>query len=418
MYYSQGTISTVSGSAIVRGTGTQFKSNINGVAPAQLILIQSTSGNLLHMIQAVNSDTELVLADNVNVTLNNTTYQIQTTVPNSISDGVRHIVANTSYITQFLQNMDKWMSQNGVVDVTLPNGQTLALQSIRALQAAMLDKNKNGADIPNKNEFVKNLGLADTVERANNALPKTGGIVNGDVNAERIFSKSIIGIAGDAHGMRLGGADSASFDGNNLELLSWWGIGLKSSFDKQTRIYFDTRAGNMAVRGTVDASSLVLGSGSLEVGSRDAASFEGNNIEIRSWYGIGFRTTAGDQSTTIFFNTRNGDIETRGTIRAGNGTVMSLGQNCHSDGGGFIRLSSPIIQIHPDGSFTTNDESEGATVSKLGIGHYQVTGVLGYNADGAWGVHGGISSPKNNNGLELIYIDDKVQKDGSITIKT
>ncbi|WP_148886145.1 hypothetical protein [Xenorhabdus doucetiae] len=28
------------------------------------------------------------------------------------------------------------------------------------------------------------------------------------------------------------------------------------------------------------------------------------------------------------------------------------------------------------------------------------------------------TSPKNNNGLELIYIDDKVHKDGSITIET
>ncbi|MDX7989148.1 hypothetical protein FE392_17835, partial [Xenorhabdus sp. 12] len=80
--------------------------------------------------------------------------------------------------------------------------------------------------------------------------------------------------------------------------------------------------------------------------------------------------------------------------------------------------SSPIIQIFPDGTFTTNDESEGATVTKLGTGHYQIGGILGYNADGAWGVHGGISSPKNNNGLELIYIDDRVEKDGSITIET
>ncbi|PHM60678.1 hypothetical protein Xsto_03742 [Xenorhabdus stockiae] len=97
--------------------------------------------------------------------------------------------------------------------------------------------------------------------------------------------------------------------------------------------------------------------------------------------------------------------------------MLSLGQNCHQDGSGYIRPSSPIIEIFPSGKFTTNDESEGATVSKLGLGHYQVTGVLGYNADGAWGVHGGISSPKNNNGLELIYIDDKVNKDGSITIE-
>ncbi|MBD1229536.1 hypothetical protein IDH36_18750 [Xenorhabdus griffiniae] len=93
-------------------------------------------------------------------------------------------------------------------------------------------------------------------------------------------------------------------------------------------------------------------------------------------------------------------------------------RNTTVDNNGFLKKASPIIQIHPDGKFTTNDESEGATVTKLGIGHYQISGVLGYNADGAWGVHGGISSPKNNNGLELIYIDDQVQKDGCITIKT
>ncbi|MDX7999436.1 hypothetical protein FE394_09535 [Xenorhabdus sp. Reich] len=48
---------------------------------------------------------------------------------------------------------------------------------------------------------------------------------------------------------------------------------------------------------------------------------------------------------------------------------------------------------------------------------YRVANVLGYNADGAWGVHDGISLPKNNNGLELIYIDDKVNKDGSIILE-
>ncbi|CDL81920.1 hypothetical protein [Xenorhabdus szentirmaii] len=35
----------------------------------------------------------------------------------------------------------------------------------------------------------------------------------------------------------------------------------------------------------------------------------------------------------------------------------------------------------------------------------------------AWGVHGSIFSPKKNNGLELIYLDDRVEKDGSITIE-
>ncbi|WP_244590442.1 phage tail protein, partial [Xenorhabdus stockiae] len=36
-----------------------------------------------------------------------------------------------------------------------------------------LEKNKNGADIPNKDEFVKNLGLTETKELAKNAVPKS-----------------------------------------------------------------------------------------------------------------------------------------------------------------------------------------------------------------------------------------------------
>ncbi|MGJ0580966.1 hypothetical protein ACR71G_23805, partial [Xenorhabdus bovienii] len=103
----------------------------------QIILIQSGNGNLLHMIQAVNSDTELVLADSARTTLNNVKYQIQTTVPDSVADGVRHMVASVSYILNFLQNMDDWMSQDGTVKVTLPNGRKITLDSIRALQAAM-----------------------------------------------------------------------------------------------------------------------------------------------------------------------------------------------------------------------------------------------------------------------------------------
>lgn len=44
-----------------------------------------------------------------------------------------------------------------------------------------LAKHQNGADIPNKNEFVKNIGLVETIERARNAVP----------NDRRINGKSL-----------------------------------------------------------------------------------------------------------------------------------------------------------------------------------------------------------------------------------
>ncbi|MEM8369959.1 hypothetical protein Q4R82_18205, partial [Morganella morganii] len=37
---------------------------------------------------------------------------------------------------------------------------------------------------------------------------------------------------------------------------------------------------------------------------------------------------------------------------------------------------------------------------------------------GAWGVNGGISVPKDNNGLELVYVADRVLEDGGIIIET
>ncbi|MCP9270536.1 hypothetical protein M5U04_21325, partial [Xenorhabdus sp. XENO-1] len=159
MIYSDGTTSLVSGSAIVRGTGTKWKSNINGIAAGQIISIQSGNTVIQNVIRSVNSDTELVLAFAPSVSLSNAKYVISTTVPDTVSDGVRHMCAINAAIILFLQNMDRWMSENGKVEVEMPNGQKVTLDSIRALQAAMdgkLAKGQNGADIPNKPEFLRN----------------------------------------------------------------------------------------------------------------------------------------------------------------------------------------------------------------------------------------------------------------------
>ncbi|OWO79305.1 phage tail protein [Photorhabdus luminescens] len=46
-----------------------------------------------------------------------------------------------------------------------------ALKTVNDNANSRLAKNQNGADIPDKNAFVKNLGLSETVNKANNALP-------------------------------------------------------------------------------------------------------------------------------------------------------------------------------------------------------------------------------------------------------
>ncbi|HGN0358472.1 TPA: hypothetical protein ACKRIM_004193, partial [Proteus mirabilis] len=95
------------------------------------------------------------------------------------------------------------------------------------------------------------------------------------------------------------------------------------------------------------------------------------------------------------------------------GTLWNTG-NTTIDPQGFIKKASPIIDINPDGTFTTNDESEGATVTRVAQGEYLIEGVLGFNSDAGWGgVDGGIEIPLDVNKQPLIWVDSKVMEDGS-----
>ena len=133
MIYTDGTIAINAGSSIVTGTGTQWKKNIHGVAPGQLISIENGTAPVSMMIRAVNSDTELVLSFNAPVTLSGAKYSIATTVPDTISDAARTMSANQGYIVYFLQAMQQWMTDTGQVEIELPNGQKVTLDSIKAL---------------------------------------------------------------------------------------------------------------------------------------------------------------------------------------------------------------------------------------------------------------------------------------------
>ncbi|MEM8201509.1 hypothetical protein Q4R54_18035, partial [Morganella morganii] len=151
MIYTGGTIAIKAGSPIVTGTGTQWKKNIHGVAPGQLISIENGTAPVSMMIRAVNSDTELVLSFNAPVTLSGAKYSIATTVPDTISDAARTMSANQGYIVYFLQAMQQWMTDTGQVEIELPNGQKVTLDSIKALNDAL----------SNLSERVDNIKIPD-----------------------------------------------------------------------------------------------------------------------------------------------------------------------------------------------------------------------------------------------------------------
>lgn len=86
---------------------------------------------------------------------------------------------------------------------------------------------------------------------------------------------------------------------------------------------------------------------------------------------------------------------------------------------GTLKAASPVVKVFSDGSYQTNYESDGCSVTRLGIGEYLVEGCEGLNSDAAWGgIDGGFDIPTDRNKQPLIWLDYEVNADGSVLVKT
>ncbi|HFZ1900038.1 phage tail protein [Serratia marcescens] len=93
--------------------------------------------------------------------------------------------------------------------------------------------------------------------------------------------------------------------------------------------------------------------------------------------------------------------------------------NTTVDGNGFIKRASPIVKLYRDGSCELNDESHGIKTERVSEGVYRVSGTLGFNADAQWGgPDGGIEVPLDRNKQPLIWVDYEVEPTGDLLIKT
>ncbi|MEM8077049.1 hypothetical protein Q4R34_09695 [Morganella morganii] len=388
MIYTDGTIAIKAGSPIVTGTGTQWKKNIHGVAPGQLISIENGASPVSMMIRAVNSDTELVLSFNVPVTLSGAKYSIATTVPDTISDAARTMSANQGYIVYFLQAMQQWMTDTGQVEIELPNGQKVTLDSIKALNEA----------IKSINDKVDSIKIPDatTEQKGIVQLSSSVGVSTTTVPHEKAVSDALGKKADTSNLGTAAGKNVGTADGNVMEVGAF-GLG-GEAFASDDDMQDTTKPTNFFSQGG--------GSGQGYFGG----------------YGSGVNFKYDDQIAIrlfVFGSTGHVSVVVRDSGAGRTSWVNLLDSiNTAIDANGYIKVASPIIQIHPAGNYETNDESEGAEVRRTGAGQYHITGILGYNSDGAWGVNGGISVPKDNNGLELVYVDDRVQEDGSLIIET
>ena len=477
MIYTTGTVSTVSGSAIVSGTGTKWTVNNPAIRAGTLILIKNGNMNYPYMVDRVNSDTELVISQPATFTVKNTSYSINLTEPNSYSDANNRMTAIASDTTYFLRAMDQWMMNNGVVTVELSNGQKVTLDSIKKMQGDISKKfDKSGGSISGrvavKARIGEKLALHDTLSNSANYL----SLYSGEPEVRDAFigfgtneTKSLT-IRNDRDDANLlinkGGL---SHNGVSAVLQGDFGVGNNTKYDwivnqgqENTFVKLANIEGGPNNRATFFITSASSGFGDT---SNRTASLAWVNVTIGNGNGndnCNARLILADHSSNVSIsdlrtrmidNNRTkwelwirvkpyskilcyyfGDLtkvimphsERANDIPIETGktyskpTVVSYtDENTSIDPQGFIKKASPIININSDGSFTTNDESKSATVTRVAQGEYLIEGVLGFNSDAGWGgVDGGIEIPLDVNKQPLIWVDSKVMEDGSILVRT
>ncbi|EPB3780209.1 hypothetical protein ACRGNN_000588 [Providencia stuartii] len=351
--YNVGTVTTTANSTKLIGAGTKWKENINLVLPMQMIQIQI--GNTVHnnSIHSIQSNTELTLNFPIPTAQTGAKYVIFTTTMDSISAAANAIVAMNSSNVQFSDIQNRIMTESGVIDVKLPDG-TVRKTRTEAERDKLLD------------------GKFD----------KAGGTISGDVT----FSKNAIKSTKGTHTL-------PEKSGTLMQVGDYgWGAGAKSSSNWNE----------------ITENGVYVAESSSQPELPEAMNFL-MVLHIQSGYTasqIAFRSNREITSTWR---------RSKDTFGWGKWYEFYTEANTTKDSNGNLKAASPIVKVFAD-HIETNDESEGVEMEHLGIGHYLIKGVVGFNADGAWGIDNGFVIPQDHNGKNMVLIDYKVRPDGDIEV--
>ncbi|HGM9912756.1 TPA: hypothetical protein ACKREF_002951 [Providencia stuartii] len=353
--YNVGTVTTTANSTKLIGVGTKWKENINLVLPMQMIQIQI--GNTVHnnSIHSIQSNTELTLNFPIPTAQTGAKYVIFTTTMDSISAAANAIVAMNSSNVQFSDIQNRIMTESGVIDVKLPDG-TVRKTRTEAERDKLLD------------------GKFD----------KAGGTITGDVT----FSKNAIKSTKGTHTL----PDKSG----TLMQVGDYGIGVSSYEASGVGAENESRFIQYGSTPTAVSEGYPAAGGGIQSSytpSRRAQLFLGRTPE-RLYYR--FSDVEGVDTTTTWKE------------------VYSTA-NTTKDSNGNLKAASPIVKLFAD-HIELNEESEDVEMERLGIGHYLIKGVVGFNSDGAWGINNGFVIPQDHNGKNMVLIDYKVRPDGDIEV--
>ena len=135
IWISDGTISLVSNSKTVTGTGTAFKSGANPARVGQQLILYVGANTATYEIERVDSDSSMQIAIPWRgATVNNTPYAINTASEGSPSDLSRRAAQVMGYYQVQLDGIQKLLAGTGDVEITAPDGTPIVVPSISGLK--------------------------------------------------------------------------------------------------------------------------------------------------------------------------------------------------------------------------------------------------------------------------------------------
>ncbi|HHR6364636.1 TPA: hypothetical protein ACS74I_000739 [Providencia alcalifaciens] len=324
------------------------------------------------------------------------------------------MLANQQYIQYFLRNMDTWMTQDGIVEIKTPTGETVKLESIIALKKLIDGKMAVGANglgaSPSGNTQPVTYKDADKLE-ANGFYAASGGDA---INFAQLYSAILVMT-------RQGGSDNSGMV-DQLQLGNGRIYGRSRTGMKWSGWMSPIYPGDYGLAGSGPYRG---GNGDVDffniVKERKTQVFRTNTSTTYQYaYGPTFLISTGDAWASFCVHPGSGNVIVGGGVEGqyNNKNILYGTANTTKDSNGNLKAASPVIKVFSNHA-ETNDESEGVEVEKLGIGRYKLKGTLGMNSDASWGgIHGGLVVPNGINNLPLVWADFDVLPDGDIIIET